>query len=296
MNILVTGGTGFIGRPLCRALVAAGHAVTVLSRSPQSVAAKCGPAVQALAALDDWQPAQHFHAAINLAGEPIVDAAWTTARKRALRDSRIALTEKLVAAIARAQQKPAVLLSGSAIGYYGDAGDTLLDESSPAAGDFAAQLCRDWERAALPAENAGVRVCLLRTGLVLDKSGGLLGNMLMPFRLGLGAKLGNGKQWMSWIGLADYIAIVLMLLENAQARGAYNMTAPQPVTNAQFTAALAKAVHRPALFSAPSFALKLALGERAPMLLGGQRVLPQRALQAGFQFRCPDISSALRDL
>lgn len=296
MRILVTGGTGFIGRALCHALSADGHELTVLSRQPANVAALCGAGVRAIASLDAWQPPMVFDAVINLAGEPIVDAAWTAARKQALRNSRIGLTQQLVAAMARAEQKPAVLLSGSAIGYYGDAGDTPLDESSPPAADFAAQLCVDWEQAALPAQALGVRVCLLRTGLVLDPSGGLLGKLAPMFRLGLGGRLGDGRQWMSWISLADYVAIVRWLLANPQANGAFNMTAPQPATNTDFTHALARAVRRPALFNAPAFALKLALGERAPMLLGGQRVLPAKLQAMGYRFADPALGQALARL
>ncbi|MFZ5756484.1 MAG: TIGR01777 family oxidoreductase [Pseudomonadota bacterium] len=296
MRILLTGGTGFIGRPLCAALVAAGHEVTVPSRRPETVATKCGPQVRPMASLADWCEEVAFDAVINLAGEPIADAAWSEARKRALRDSRIGTTQQLVAAIARARQKPHVLLSGSAIGYYGDTGDRAIDESAPPANDFAATLCRDWEHAALAAESQGVRVCLLRTGLVLDASGGMLGKLLPAFRFGLGARLGDGRQWMSWIALDDYIEAVLMLLQNGHARGPWNMTAPQPVTNAEFTRTLARAVHRPAWFSAPSSVLKLALGERSPLLLGGQRVLPARLLQDGFRFRHADLAAALREL
>lgn len=296
MNILMTGGTGFIGRALCRELIAAGHEVTVLSRTPSKVASICGTGVRVMATLDAWTPEVAFDAVINLAGEPIVDKAWTARRKQALRDSRIGITQKLVAAMTRAQKKPAVFLSGSAIGFYGDTGDAVLNESSPPADDFAAQLCGDWEAAALPAQALGVRVCLLRTGLVLDKSGGLLGKMALPFRLGLGVKLGTGTQWMSWISLADYNAIVLRLLNDAKAAGAFNMTAPQSVTNAEFTRAMARAVRRPALFNAPAFALKLALGERAPMLLGGQRVLPARVQALGYAFRDANLESALARL
>lgn len=296
MNILLTGGTGFIGRALCPALLAAGHEVTVLSRKPASVAARCGVGVQALAALADWRPERQFDAVINLAGEPIVDAAWSAARKQQLRASRIGLTQQLVARIVAAERRPAVLLSGSAIGIYGDAGAAPCAESARAAPDFAAQLCVDWEQAALAAEAHGVRVCLLRTGLVLDPAGGLLQKMLPAFRFGLGAQLGNGAQWMSWITRADYVAAVLALLADDQARGPFNLTAPQPVTNADFTRLLARTLHRPALFSAPAPLLKLALGERAPMLLGGQRVLPARLEAAGFRFRQPQLERALREL
>jgi uncharacterized protein (TIGR01777 family) len=296
MNILVTGGTGFIGRALCGELTAAGHAVTVLSRQPQRVTALCGRRVQAMASLAQWTPDMAFDAVINLAGEPIVDKAWTASRKQALRDSRIGITGQLLQAMSRAARPPQVFLSGSAIGYYGNTGDRVLDESSPPADDFSAQLCFDWEVAAEPAVALGVRTCLLRTGLVLDASGGLLGKLLPVFRFGLGGRLGSGKQWMSWITLADYNAIVLQLLADTQARGAFNLTAPTPVTNAEFTRSLARALHRPAFFHAPAPALKLALGERAPMLLGGQRVVPAQALARGYAFADPTLDVALARL
>ncbi|HSM98421.1 MAG TPA: TIGR01777 family oxidoreductase, partial [Gallionella sp.] len=276
MHILITGGTGLIGRQICKVLLAEGHELTVLSRNPDSVPAKCGASVRAMAGLDEWQPGMTFDAVINLAGEPIIDARWTTRRKQTLWDSRVALTESLVRRIAAARHKPGVLLSGSAVGYYGDRGDAALDESAPAGEDFAARLCRAWEVAALGAETLGVRVCLLRTGLVLSRQGGLLGRMLLPFKLGMGTRLGDGKQWMSWIHIDDYVAMLHGLLRNARACGPYNMTAPQPVTNAEFTAALAAALHRPAPFIMPAILLKPAMGERACLLLEGQRVLPEK--------------------
>jgi uncharacterized protein len=296
MHILITGGTGLIGRHLCKALLAQGHQLTVLSRHPETVAAKCGATVQAMAKLDEWQADREFDAVINLAGEPIVDRAWSAKRKQALRDSRIALTRTLVKRIAVAKQKPAVLLSGSAIGYYGNRAETELEESAPAGNDFAAELCRDWEQAALGAEENGVRVCLLRTGLVLSNSGGLLGKMLLPFKLGLGARLGNGKQWMSWVHIEDYVAMASRLLEDAQMRGAFNMTAPQPVTNGEFTRALASALHRPAFFVAPAIMLRFAMGERAALMLEGQRVLPAKLGKAGYRFKFPELGRALEDL
>lgn len=296
MHILITGGTGLIGRQLCKVLLAEGHELTVLSRNPDSVPAKCGASVHALAVLDEWQPGMTFDAVINLAGEPIVDARWTVQRKQVLWDSRVALTENLVRRIATAQHKPGVLLSGSAVGYYGNRGDAVLDESAAAGEDFAARLCRVWEEAALGAESTGVRVCLLRTGLVLSRHGGLLGRMLLPFKLGLGARLGDGKQWMSWIHIDDYVAMLLGLLRNAQASGPYNMTAPQPVTNKEFTAALAAALHRPAPFIMPAILLKPVMGERACLLLEGQRALPQRLGVTGYRFAFTKLADALQDL
>lgn len=296
MRILITGGTGLIGRQLCKALLAEGHQLTVLSRDPDSVPARCGAAVQALAGLELWQPDRTFDAVINLAGEPIVDARWTARRKQALWDSRVALTERLVQRIAAARHRPGVLLSGSAVGYYGSRGDAVLDEASPPGEDFPARLCRAWEDAALAAQSMGMRVCLLRTGLVLSRHGGLLGRMLLPFRLGLGARLGDGRQWMSWVHIDDYVAMLLRLLNDPGASGPYNLTAPQPVTNREFTAALAAALHRPALFSAPAMLLKAVLGERACLLLEGQRALPDRMETAGYRHTHANLADALHDL
>ena len=296
MHILITGGTGLIGRQLCKSLLAQGHELTVLSRNPASVPAKCGAGVHAMAGLDEWQADQTFDAVINLAGEPIVDARWTAQRKQVLWDSRVSLTKSLVQRIAAARHKPRVLLSGSAIGYYGNRGDAVLDESAAAGEDFAAILCKTWEEAALDAEKSCVRVCLLRTGLVLSRHGGLLGRMLLPFKLGLGARLGDGTQWMSWVHIEDYVGMLLRLLDNAQASGPYNMTAPQPLTNKEFTAALAKGLHRPAPFIMPAMLLKPVMGERACLLLEGQRVLPKKFMAEGFRFSFANLADALHDL
>ena len=296
MHILITGGTGLIGRQLCKALLAEGHELTVFSRNPASVPIKCGTKVHAMATFDEWLPGQTFDAVINLAGEPIVDARWTARRKQVLWESRVTLTKELVRHIATAGRKPTVLLSGSAVGYYGNRGDDALNEAKDAGEDFAAQLCKAWEDAAHAAEQVGVRVCLLRTGLVLSNNGGLLGRMLLPFKLGLGARLGNGKQWMSWVHIDDYVKMLLRLLHDAQASGPYNMTAPQPVTNTEFTAALAKVLHRPALFVAPATLLKLAMGERACLLLEGQKVLPGKMVAAGYRFQFNHLADALSNL
>jgi uncharacterized protein len=296
VHILITGGTGLIGRQLCKALLAQGHELTVLSRNPESVSAKCGANVHAIIALEQWRPEQTFDAVVNLAGEPIVDSRWTAKRKQTLWDSRVTLTEELVRRISAARHKPSVLLSGSAVGYYGNRGDAGLDESAAAGRDFPARLCKDWEKTALFSEEDGVRVCLLRTGLVLSLDGGVLGRMLLPFKLGMGARLGDGRQWMSWVHIDDYVAMLLCLLNDVHATGPYNMTAPKPVTNSEFTSTLAATLHRPALFILPETILRLGMGERACLLMEGQKVLPKRMVEAGFRFVFACLADALHDL
>jgi uncharacterized protein (TIGR01777 family) len=285
-----------IGRQLCKSLLAEGHELTVLSRNRDSVPAKCGAGVHSMAGLDEWRSDQTFDAIINLAGEPIIDARWTAQRKRLLWDSRVSLTKSLVQRIAAAQHKPRVLLSGSAIGYYGNRGDAVLDESAAAGEDFAARLCKAWEEAARDAELFGVRVCFLRTGLVLSRRGGLLGRMQLPFKLCLGARLGDGNQWMSWVHIDDHVGMLLSLLRDAQASGPYNMTAPQPATNNEFTETLAKVLHRPAPFFMPAMLLKPVLGERASLLLEGQRVVPAKMMEEGYRFSFTNLADALHDL
>ena len=296
MRILITGGTGFIGRALCAALRQQGHHITVLSRRPASVKALCGEDVAAFRQLSEWSAEIAFDAVINLAGEPIMARRWSPARKQVLRESRVTVTRQLVERMAAARQKPAVFISGSAIGIYGDQGDTALNESSAGHGGFAYQLCVDWEQAALEAEALGIRVCLLRTGLVAGRNGGFLQPMLLPFKLGLGGRIGDGQQWMSWIHLADQIAMIQFLLDTPAASGPFNATAPNPVTNAVFTRTLAQQLHRPALIPVPAALLKLAAGEMAELLLGSQRVLPQKALDSGFTFSFETLEPALRDL
>ncbi|HHS83505.1 MAG TPA: TIGR01777 family protein [Gammaproteobacteria bacterium] len=294
MKILITGGTGFIGRRLCRLLVDRNHSLTVLSRNPAAGAGIVGDGIDFISDLDTLTPADRFDAIINLAGAPIFAGRWTERRKQLIRDSRIQTTAKLIAFIERSAQKPAVLISGSAVGYYGDQGDTLLDEASTGHDEFSHQLCRDWEAEAERARQYGVRVCLLRTGLVIGEGGGFLRPMLLPFRLGLGGRLGSGKQWMSWIHIEDHVAMVCTLLENPDLKGIFNATAPNPVTNREFTRTLAHLLRRPALLPVPAGVLRLLLGEMSDLLLGGQRVLPARFQQAGFQFRYPELEPALR--
>lgn len=293
MKILITGGTGFIGRTLAQNLSAQGHDVSVLSRNPASATDICGVNVHALS-IRQLKPDDGWQAIINLAGAPIFDARWTAARKQLIRDSRITLTRQLVDYMATMPNKPDVFISGSAVGYYGNQGDQVLTEQSKVRQDFSAQLCQDWEQAALQAEQLGIRVCLIRTGLVIAEGGGLLQRMLLPFKLGLGGNIGDGRQWMSWIHRQDWIGIAETLLNNPNLQGAYNATAPNPVTNYEFTQTLAQCLHRPALLPIPAGLLKLLLGEMSELLLGSQRVLPKRLLEAGYTFKYPELTEALK--
>jgi uncharacterized protein len=296
MHILITGGTGLIGRALCRFWLQQGHQLTVWSRSPEKVASLCGEGVRGIARLEDCPPGA-LDAVVNLAGAPIADRPWTTARRKLLRDSRIALTGQLVSWLAGLDNKPAVLISGSAVGWYGDGGDLeLTEQSGPVKGDFASQLCQDWENAALQAEPLGIRVVLVRTGLVLTADGGFLKRLLLPFKLGLGGPIGDGRQWMPWIHLQDQVALIDFLLRHEAASGPYNATAPTPVRNSEFAKALGKALQRPAFMPLPGVFLKLGLGDLALLLLGGQQVLPERLLEAGFVFRFNRLDAALADL
>ena len=296
MKILITGGTGFIGSALTRSLTEQGYEVTVLSRNPDSVEKICGSGVKALNNLNQLKPEDTFQAIINLAGAPIFDARWSDARKQIIRDSRINLTKQLVASMARMAVKPELLISGSAIGYYCDQGDTVLTEQSATHKDFSEQLCTDWENEAKKAEQLGVRVCLIRTGLVLAEGGGLLKRMLLPFRLGLGGRLGDGQQWMSWIHRQDWIAIARLMITDSSMQGAYNATAPNPVTNSEFARSLAHCLNRPALLPIPAWLLKILLGEMSGLVLGSQRVMPERLLALGFRFQYTDLSSALNQV
>ncbi len=297
MRVFLTGATGFIGRQLCQALFAQGHILTVLSRKPNVQVQQILGQVAVIHSLDELTPTHRFDAIVNLAGEPIFGSLWTQKRKQILWDSRVRLTERLVAWIAQVEVKPKVLVSGSAVGYYGDQGDKLLDEwSPPLETDFGQRLCAAWEAAAEQAEAYGVRVCKLRTGLVLGKGGGLLARLLPVFKLGLGGRLGSGKQWMSWIHLADHVRITQTLLDDDRLSGPFNACAPEPVTNAEFTQTLAHLLRRPALLPTPAWAIRLTLGEMGNLLLSSQRVLPKRPTEAGFAFRFLTLEAALREI
>jgi len=296
MRILITGGTGLIGRSLCQFWLAQGHELYVWSRTPERVKSLCGDAVHAVAELRELDQVA-LDAVINLAGAPIADRPWTQARRKLLRDSRIALTKDLVSWLASLREKPAVLISGSAVGWYGDGGEQVLTESSPVQHpDFATQLCADWEAAAQAAEPLGLRVVLIRTGLVLTSKGGFLSRLMPLFKLGLGGKQGSGQQWMPWVHLEDEVALIDHVLRHPQARGAYNACAPQPARNQAFAKALGKHLRRPAIMPVPAFILRLMLGEMAGLLLGGQNIQAERTRQIGFEFKYSDLQSALAAL
>ena len=305
MRIGITGATGLIGGALASELAGRDHEVVALTRSAGAPAG-LPPGVRPA----QWRPGgdgtdfglvgvlEELDALVHLAGAP-VGKRWTAARKRAIRESRIEGTKTLVAALGAARRRPARLLAASAVGYYGPRGDEELDEEAPPGNGFLTEVCTEWEDTAAAARQQGVEMASLRIGVVLSPLGGALATMLPPFRMGVGGRLGSGRQWMPWIHLDDVTAAMIHLL--AAPAGSldpvYNFTAPQPVTNADFTKALGKALRRPTIFPAPGFAMRLAFGEMADaLLLTGQRVVPRRLLASGFEFRRPEIGPALMDL
>jgi uncharacterized protein (TIGR01777 family) len=298
MNLVIAGGTGFIGSALCDKLAQQGHTLTVLTRSPS-------PAPMSNKKWITWNPesggaweqaVEGADGVINLAGEPIAGKRWTEAQKERIRSSRINATRALVRAISKAKQKPKILLNGSAIGYYGPHGDETLTEETRPGDDFLSRVCIDWEEEAKKAESDGLRVIRLRTGVVLGKGGGALAKMVPPFKLFAGGPLGSGKQWMSWIHIEDEVGLIQFLLENQDARSAFNATAPNPVTMKEFCKTLGTVLHRPSWAPVPAFALRLLLGEMAEMLLTGQRVLPEKAQKMRYAFKYPNLLNALQSL
>jgi uncharacterized protein (TIGR01777 family) len=292
-TVLVTGATGFIGRRIVEALAAAGHQPIVLARDPAKAARLAVP-FRLVTSLDQIPNDTRIDAVINLAGEPIADRPWTAARRRRLLASRLRVTRAVVRLIERLEHKPAVLVSGSAVGWYGLWQDESLTEFDGGKGCFTHRLCAAWERAAKAAERPGVRVVRLRIGLVLGTEGGLLSRLLTPFELGLGGRIGNGRQWMSWIERDDLVRLIAHVIAAPSLTGAVNATAPEPVTNATFTRELARALRRPALLPVPAAPLRRLAGDLADeLLIGGQRVLPDKADASGFVFRHPTLPSAL---
>jgi len=287
----MSGASGLLGTAIGRALEANGAVVTRLvragSRSENQIGWGPGKPLTLTSSLD---------AVIHLAGESVV-GRWTTAKKARIRDSRVLGARTLAVAVARMETKPQVMVAASAIGYYGDRGDEVLNEESTSGTGFLAEVCREWEVAAGPVQQAGVRVVHIRTGVVLSKHGGALGQMLLPYRLGLGGRLGSGRQWWSWIHIDDVVGAVQHALSHTEVRGPVNLVSPNPVTNAEFTVALGKALSRPTILPAPAFALRLALGEMADeALLASQRVQPERLLASGYEFRFRELSTALANI
>ncbi|OKK19298.1 epimerase [Streptomyces sp. CB00455] len=292
MRIAVTGSTGLIGSALVRSLRADGHEVVRLVR-------------RAPAAADEarWDPARGYvdpdglagcDAVVHLAGAGVGDHRWTAAYKKEIRDSRVLGTTAIALALAALDAPPAVLVSGSAVGYYGDTGDRAVDEDSPAGNGFLSSVCVEWEAAAAPARAAGIRTAFARTGLVVAREGGAWGRLFPVFRAGIGGRLGNGRQYWPFISLHDEVAALRHIIDTPALSGPVNLTAPQPLTNRQVTGAMARVLHRPAVLPVPAVVLRVALGEFAQDVLGSQRVVPGRLLESGFAFRHPGIEDAIR--
>ncbi|MBE9396707.1 TIGR01777 family protein [Pontibacterium sp. N1Y112] len=295
MNVLITGGTGFIGQAFIKWRQPHGVNFTCITRNPKKAHKLFGGSVRAVTSLMEVD-GEKFDAVINLCGEPIADRRWSEKRKQLLRYSRLTMTHALVDWMAMSDNKPGVFISGSAIGYYGThASDDLLVEASAVRQGFTHSLCADWEEEAMRAADLGVRVCLLRTGVVLG-NGGALKKMLPAFRMGLGGPIGHGKQWMSWIHLQDELRAIDFLLRHQTLQGAFNLTAPEASQNRSFAQSLGQALKRPAKLPLPPFVIELMLGDGAELLLEGQRVYPQRLMQAGFEFKYPELDEALADI
>ncbi|RUR56240.1 TIGR01777 family oxidoreductase [Vreelandella populi] len=296
MRVLITGGSGFVGQRLCEKLLAQGHSVQVVSRHPDRAREKlpqaCDIRDSALGFADS--PPE---AIVNLAGESIAGKRWSEGQKNRLVESRVKATHQLVTLceqlITSGQPVPKVMVSGSAMGYYGDQGKRMVTEETVPHDEFAHRLCARWETAAEPVKALGVRLAILRTGLVLDAGGGTLEKMLPPFKLGLGGRFGSGEQYMPWVHRDDLVAAIILLLEDDELSGIFNGSAPHPVTNAEFVKTLARKLHRPAMFPVPAFVLKAGLGEMSRLLLTGADMRPARLEEAGFKFQYPTLDKAL---
>ncbi len=295
MNILITGGTGLIGRALVRGLE--GHQLSVLTRDSARAANLLGDGPAFLTSLDSISNLDDFDAVINLAGEPIVDKRWTDSQKSVICKSRWDITEKLAELIQASSNPPGIFISGSAVGIYGDQqNDEVTESLRIESNEFAHEVCQKWEEIALTAQSEKTRVCLLRTGIVLSARGGAIKKMLVPYRLGLGGPIGRGQQYMPWIHIDDMVGAIMFLLNDKQAFGPYNLTAPNPVTNRDFSAALAKALNRPHILFTPEIAIKLMLGEASKLLLDSTRAVPKALQDSGFTFKFTQIDDAMRDL
>lgn len=300
MRVIITGGTGLIGQSLATDLVKDGHDVIVLSRNPTRRTAL--PAAVKVVAWDGktaagWgELADGADAIVNLAGEGIADGRWSEERKQRIYRSRIDAGNAVVEAVQTAENKPRVLIQASAVGYYGPCDDRLLDESAAPGSDFLAQVCFDWEASTAQVESLGVRRVVIRTGIVLSNAGGAWPKIVLPFKLFAGGPIGSGKQYWPWIHIQDEVAAIRFLMENDQATGAFNLSAPTPLANRDFAAKLGRVMGRPAFAPAPAFALQLVFGEMSTVLLDGQRAIPTALERAGYQFRLGDPEAAFRAL
>jgi hypothetical protein len=294
MKVAISGATGLIGTALRESLRADGIEVIALSRKPSVPPLETIP-WDVESGRFDASRLEQVDAVVNLAGEPIAQR-WNDRRKKAIRDSRVNGTKLLVEGLKSLKRRPKVLVSSSAVGFYGDRGDEVLDESSTPGIGFLPDTCQAWERAAMEAMGLGIRTSVLRTGIVLSIRGGALKTMLLPFRLGIGGPLGGGRQWMSWIHIDDIVGAIRHILEKDDVMAAVNGTATNPVTNREFTRALGRALSRPAFLPAPTFGIKLAFGEMASILIEGQRVVPKKLLETGYRFRFPELPGALADV
>lgn len=296
MRVLLSGASGLIGTALAETLASAGQTVSPLVR-PGRPAPPGGVRWDPAGGEFDAAAAEGADAVVNLAGESIASGRWNERRKAALRSSRVLATRSLVEGLGRMARKPAVLVSASAVGYYGDRGDEELTEASLPGRDFLAGLAVEWEREAARAAEHGLRVVLLRFGIILSPRGGALGRMLLPFRMGVGGRLGSGRQWMSWVSLPEAVAIIRHAIVTPGLEGPVNVVAPHPVRNSEFTRTLGRVLGRPAIFPVPAFALRLVLGEMADaLLLSSQRVLPKKLEDSGYRFRHEQLEPALRDV
>ncbi|QGY29996.1 TIGR01777 family oxidoreductase [Pantoea cypripedii] len=294
MHLLITGGTGLIGRHLIPRLLQLGQQVSVVTRDVAAAREKLDPRVACWSGLAQQQDLNGVDGVINLAGEPIADKRWTAEQKQLLCESRWQITERLVSLINASSQPPKFLISGSATGFYGDTGDLVLTEDDPGHEEFTHTLCARWEQLALAAQSERTRVCLLRTGVVLAKEGGALAKMKLPFRLGVGGPIGSGKQYLPWIHIDDLVNAIWWLIDNPL-QGPFNLVSPYAVRNEQFAATLGQVMHRPAFMRTPASAIRLMMGESAVLVLGGQHVLPKRLEESGFGFRWYDLQEALQD-
>jgi uncharacterized protein (TIGR01777 family) len=301
MRVIVSGGSGLIGRALVEELVAGGYEAVVLSRSPEKVG-NLPEGARAVAwdgeSATGWGDlADGAAAVVNLAGASVADGRWTARRKVVLRSSRVDSTQAVTAAIRQAENRPRVLLQASAVGFYGaDSGSEVRLENDPPGDDFLARLAVEWEEASREVEELGVRRVLLRTGVVLARNEGALPKLALPFKLGVGGPVGSGEQYFPWIHLADEIGAIRFLLEHETARGAFNLVAPNPVSNRELAKVLGRVLHRPSFVPTPALALRLALGEQAEMILGGQRAMPRGLEELGYEFQFPQVEGALEDL